>query len=541
MLGLGYKVAGLSIEESGIRYISLQKNKTWEIRKKRTLPLLPGMIVENQVADGEALLEQIKTWVKKEGLRGTKVALTIPPSQIIIRKMSIPTTNDKQLEQLVKLEVETGLHLPFDSPVYDYVITGMDEEQSHLLVFAAPRKPIQDYMDILEKAGLKVNSVELSATALARSITLGVGKSFAETMLIHLEQSMMDIYMFREGNPVFIRTISLHDLHQDKPALSTASIDGDYAAEAAAAAAIGADEHLSPEQMVEITAEISRMLNFYQYSLHDGSARISNVLITGTPVLRTQLHQELRQSLAEVDIVPLSLEQLGEGTALDLELNSYRVAAGAALGSRERHINLLPQEDREAIIFPYIAVALVGVWLLGVIGTGLFYAMNKGELSDQEQQLQGLQDRGTMLQLELSKLTSTGAGQLDRKSAVEEILKYKLSAVSVLNELTQGLPQGGVLRDIVYTYRTSIELTTNMPSMEAASVYLSELRGMSFTLDANIQKLSEGENDSSSAYVPGESAKIYKAVYKVNMSAVNQQNTGTEISQGEVDSDGANQ
>lgn len=328
MLGLGSKVAGLSIEATGIRYISFKNKQSWEVRKKRFLPLLPGMIIENQVADSEALYDRVRQWVKQEGLRGSRVSLSIPPSQIIIRKMSIPSTNDKQVEQLVKLEVETGLHLPFENPVYDYVTLEVDEEQSHLLVFAAPRKSIQDYVEVLERAGLRISSVEISATALARSIATGHGESFTETMLINLESSVMDIYMFRSGNPVFIRSINLLDLHKGRMVASMSMLsDSEVLAETAATV----EEHLSPEQMVEITAEISRMLSFYQYSLHDGSTRINNVIITGSPSIRKQLHVELQQSLAELDITPISLEQMSEAAASDKELNDYRVAAGAAL------------------------------------------------------------------------------------------------------------------------------------------------------------------------------------------------------------------
>lgn len=153
MLGLQNPVAGLAIEQTGIRYISFKNKKSWEVRKKRYLPLPPGLIVENQVADSEALLETVKHWVKAERLRGSRVSLSIPPSQIIIRKMSIPSTNPKQVEQLVKLEVETGMHLPFESPVYDYVTMDVDEENSHLLVFAAPASPFKIILMCLKERG----------------------------------------------------------------------------------------------------------------------------------------------------------------------------------------------------------------------------------------------------------------------------------------------------------------------------------------------------------------------------------------------------
>ncbi|MCL6601840.1 MAG: pilus assembly protein PilM [Paenibacillus sp.] len=518
MFGLSNKAVGLSIEESGIRYISLKKNKTWEIHKKRELLLQPGLIIENQVADGEALLERIQPWVKKEGLRGTKVALTIPPSQIIIRKMSIATTNDKQLDQLVKLEVETGLHLPFENPVYDYVITSTDEEQSHLLVFAAPRKPIQDYIDVLKKAGLQVSSVEISATALARSITIGLGSSFSETMLIHLEQSMMDIYMFRSGNPVFIRTLSLHDLQQERPVLGKVTGDTEYIEEVAATA-VEVEEHLSPEQMVEITAEISRMLNFYQYSLHDGTTRISDVLITGSSALRGQLHKELRQSIAEVEITPISLDQLGDDATPDPELNNYRVAAGAALGSQEHPINLMPHEDREAQLFPYIVVILIGIWLLGTIGTGIYFAANRGQLSNGEQRLQGLHDQSAMLQLELSKLNRSTGSQVNRGELIDVVNTHRPDAAAILDELTGKLPQDSVLRDINYTTQQSVTLTINVLRMEQAAEYLEQLRVMSFTVSASIEKLTESPIDSALS-LPEEVASSltrFTAVYTISL------------------------
>lgn len=513
MLGLQKPAAGLAIEQTGIRYISLKNKKSWEVRKKRFLPLQPGLIVENQVADSEALLTSIKQWAKKEGLRGSRVALSIPPSQVIIRKMSIPSTNPKQVEQLVKLEVETGLHLPFDSPVYDYVTIEVDEENSHLLVFAAPRKPIQDYIDVLEGAGLHVSSVEIAATALARSLALGQNAEFEETMLINIERTVLDVYMFRSGNPVFIRTINQMDLNTAaQPAFHP---DRGYMKEAAAASEFAADV-LTTGQIVEITAEISRMLNFYQYSLHDGSTRIRNVLIAGPQHIRNQLYEELNQSLTDLEVSTTGLDHLADGGASDSELNDYRVAAGAALrGSRFLTIDLLPREDREAVLFPYIAVALAGVWLLGAIGTGIFYAANKGQIANHEQQLQGAQDRSLMLQAELAKLNGT-SGPLNRRAAVNEILTYKMNIVSVLNELASGLPQGSLLRSVNYTYRTSIDLTVRVSGMEEASLYLANLRKMSFTSSAEIQKLTEGDTAAESA--GGFAAYgAYTAVFHVNL------------------------
>ncbi|MEK3838602.1 MULTISPECIES: pilus assembly protein PilM [unclassified Paenibacillus] len=540
MLGLQNPVAGLAIEQTGIRYISFKNKKSWEVRKKRYLPLPPGLIVENQVADSEALLETVKHWVKVERLRGKRISLSIPPSQIIIRKMSIPSANPKQVEQLVKLEVETGMHLPFESPVYDYVTIDVDEENSHLLVFAAPRKPIQDYIDVLEGAGLRVGTVEIAATALARSLTIGRKAEFEDTMLINIEQNVLDVYMFRSGNPVFIRTINQMDLNSGIQPTVQAGIE--YMREAAATSASLAGSLLAPGRMLEITAEISRMLNFYQYSLHDGSTRIQSVLITGPLQIRNQLLEELQQSLTELEVATIGLEDVAGDSTPDPELNDYRIAAGAALqDSNTLAVNLLPREDREAILFPYVAVALVGIWLVGAVGVGIFFATNKGRIAENEQQIQGAQDRSLMLQSELAKINGS-SGILNRKAAVDEILAYRTIIVPVLNELSAGLPQDSLLRSINYTYHDSIDLTLRVPSMEASSIYLANLRKMSLTKGAEIQKLTEGDTTVQSGSVSGYGA--YTAVYHVSLLKTKADNTAAGIDQqaasGEGDGNGTN-
>ncbi|MNO17570.1 Competence protein A [compost metagenome] len=509
MFGLGHRAAGVSVEQTGIRFISFKNRNRKQVHTKKFLPLLPGMIVENQVADREALLDRVKQWVKSKGLRGSSVDMSIPPSQMIIRKMIIPSTSEKQIEQLVKLEVETGLHLPFDNPVYDFVVTGQDEDDSQLVLFAAPRKVVQDYVDVLEAAGLRIRSVEVSATALTRSIVAGYGHPFNETMLIHLEQSLLDIYMFRNGNPVFMRTLNLVDLAHEEPLQLQKELP--FLAEAEAAAT--SPEGLSPEQMVEITAEISRMLSFYQYSLHDGSTRITELLITGSAEMRGQLQQELQAALPELAIASIGVDQFAEGAKPDHSLNEYRLAAGAALRDhRIRSINLLPREDREAVIFPYLAFTLAAVWILGAVGTGILYASAHGQLEDRSLQIQWVQDQNTMLQLELAGINNSAGTGFDRNAVIEAIAAHRADAAAVLDELKEELPYGAVIRDINYTFQGNLLLTVNFTAMEHSTVYLTALRGMSFAKEAYIQKLTEGAANAASVLAK------YTAVYRVDMS-----------------------
>jgi type IV pilus assembly protein PilN len=511
MLGIGPQWIGIAIEQTGIRYIRLNKKKVWEIDKKCYLPLEPGMIIENQIADGEALQKQLKVWVKREKIKGRNISLSIPPSQIIIRKMSIPSTNPKEVKELVKLEVETGLHLPFENPVYDYVTTELDEENTHLLVFAAPSKLIEDYVGVLKYAGINVSSVEISATALARTLAESHEEIFEETMLIHLEKSLLDIHLFRNGYPVFMRTINLSDLQQRNTGHLT---DED---EVSSDNPVGTEDYLSSEKIGEITAEISRMLNFYQYSLHDGSARITDLVIMGLPKSRKQLSDELSSIMTEQNVRAISFDHC-DVIMDDPEINDYRNALGTAMKNNGSFaIDLLPREDVETQVFPYVAMGLALTWIVGIIAVALMYLGNQGQISSQTLRIEALNNQSVMLQQELSALQVSGAGGTNTQSVIDEILNYRVDAVDVLDELDGQLPQGGVIRDITYTSHSQIALTINFVRMEDAASYLVELRKMSFTISSMLDNVTMETTIAGSSDQTPLPNRIYSAVYRVDM------------------------
>ena len=507
MLGFGSKKAGLTIEQTGVRFIQLKNNKTWEYEKQAFLPLEPGTIIENQIADEEKLRLQIRQWAEQEGLKGSRVALSVPPSQVIIRKMSISAVQPKQVQQLVALEVETGLHLPFEEPVYDFIPIGREtqiqddgreEEVTKVLVFAAPRKLITEYIEILDEAGIKTDSVEVSATALARMAEIAQDKPFADTMLVHLEHSQLDVYMFREGHPIFMRTINLLDIEGEVPLFESES----YLAQKTSLTS----DQLSMEQMVEVTAEISRMLNFYQYSLHDGAARITELVVTGADSIRTQLVGELRQALAEIDIHELELES-APGKYADPSLNLYRVAVGAALRDEKNSlIDLLPRTDREAKVLPYALGALLLIWIMAAAGLTTFYFAQKSELEDQDLRIAQLQSDRDVRQLQLATIQGNGGSP---EKLIQQLEAAKVDAVDVLTQLDTALPKGSVIRDISYAQNVSIDLTVSFTGIEQASLYLTNLKTLPFTITADISSLSRQSDTESGAIV------LYSGVYHI--------------------------
>ncbi len=493
---------GLSLEQTEIRYVSLKKKKQWELESKKFLPIPSGVIVENQIVDTEKMNQLLRKWVTDEGLKGQSVTLSIPPSRILVRAMSIPSTNAKQVSQLVELEVETGLHLPFENPVYDYIVTSIDEEHTHLLVFAAPSQLIKDYISLLGEAGIKVVAVELSATALARTVITEHGRSFANTMLIHLTDHLLDIYMFRSGQPVFMRSI------ESTRVLDESSVLDDL------------NTSLTRQQVEDIIPEISRMLNFYQYSLHDGSIKIEEIFVTGLPEERELLAHELSQSLPDIQVEAVELETTQHAFQADPDLNSYRVAVGAALRREDaRPINLLPQEKREKNQFSYLTVGLSALWVLAMCGAIFYMISERGTVTEQERAIQQWSDRNTLAQLELSKWNGSGPSATANQTVIDAVMNYRLDVVSILDSLTQKLPKSGMIRDISYNRSSNLLLTTSMRNFSDAANYLVQLRSMPFVESATVNKATRDSSVDSAVKPTKGQPSLYLVIYTIDLQA----------------------
>lgn len=493
MFGLGSKRIGITIDQTGVRYVTIKKKKSWEIGTSGFLPIPPGIIVEDQIMNAESLSLQVKHWVKAEKLRGASATLAIPTSQIIIRKMRIPSIKAAELSQLVELEVETALRLPFEDPVYDFIKVGHDDESTQVLVFAAPKKLIQSYVNIFEDAGIHVRAAEISATALARAIAAQQDEFFQETMLISLDKNSLEVYMLQNGNPIFMRTITLvdHDVH--------------------------GTEELTSEQVGEIIAEISRMLSFYQYSIQEGASRISHIIVTGANEARIQLHSELQLGLAELNVETVDFDIFTKGRSKDFNANAYRVAVGVAMFTkRNASINLQPHRKTETQIKLFVSWIVIAAWIACMGITCFTYWGNSKEITQNTTKLAQLNQNKSILEAKLlvkPELSSDPANFITTMKAARK------DVVVLVNDLMKPLPVDARITTIAYSADSQISLTVLFTKMEDSARYLFDLRKLTFGENALLQSITESANGKTTLNGAADGSSTVDATNELNMNS----------------------
>ncbi|MBP3966849.1 type IV pilus biogenesis protein PilM [Paenibacillus lignilyticus] len=503
LITIGSKQIGLTIEQTAIRFTTLRKKKAWDLDRTGFLPLPDGAIVDDQFVKLEEIRGIFKKWIQQEKLTGATVSLAVPTSQIIVRKMRIPTTNDKELRALIELEVETTLHLPFEEPIYDFLQIGKDETSTQVLIFAAPLKWIRTAMELMEDSGLRVKAITFPAAALAKSLFAQQTEKTSETMVLNIGDSMLEIFMFHEGSPIFMRAINLLESGDHQPG------------------------HLNESQLSELSTEISRILNFYQFGLHEGASRISKAIVAGSVSAQQVLISILRETQAEIAIHEADFPSFEDGS-LDDEQANYLIPAGLALPKDlSFNIDLLPRVNREAKLLPVVITSALGAWLLIMTLIGYSFMTNRTEISDNKDQVQTLNDQIALAQNEL--LTGAAHGQSNPLSEIEAIKKKQKDVVAIVNELEHKLPLSAEIRTLGYTEQGQISLTASFNSMKDMSRYLFDLHRLSFAEDAGLQTMSKGETMATSTDSGGISvSNPYTASFSVKMKRSKEdENNGT--------------
>ncbi|MDR6882289.1 pilus assembly protein PilM [Bacillus sp. 3255] len=465
MFGFVSKRIGITVDQTGVRYVSVKKKKAWEIGASGFLPIPPGIIVEDQIVNSDSLSLQVKQWVKAEKLRGASATIAIPTSQIIIRKMRIPSIKPQELRQLVELEVETALRLPFEDPVYDYIKVSHDDESTLVLVFAAPKKLIMSYVKVFEDAGVHVKAGEISATALARAISSQQEEFFEESMLVSLDRGSLEVYMLQNGNPIFMRTISLVEQ-------GTAEQD-----------------ELTPDQTGEIIAEISRMLSFYQYSIQEGNSRIAHIIVTGANSGRKQLHADLQQALPELKVETVDFDQYAAGKTKDFSANAFRIAIGVSLFNKHKaQINLLPHRKTETKIKVLLFLLAIVAWVACAGLIGWTYWENQQTITQNTARLAALNKEKAAAE---AKITAKPASQGDPSAFITLTRANRKDVIQMLGEIKKPLPVTAQINSIAYAAESQITLTVNFAKMEDAAHYLFDLRRLTFGENTLMQSITE--------------------------------------------------
>jgi len=206
-------IVGLDIGSRSIKAAEITETKRGlALKRFGIVDIAHGAIEEGTINDAETVAESIKQLFKSYNIKESNVAVSIGGYSVIVKKISVQTMDEEKLQETIHFEAEQ--YIPFDiSDVnLDFQILGESESnpgQMDVFLVAAKKEMVNDYINLVNLAGLNPCIVDVEAFALQNTFEANYDLQSENTALIDIGASKTSLNILKGNSSLFMRDVSL--------------------------------------------------------------------------------------------------------------------------------------------------------------------------------------------------------------------------------------------------------------------------------------------------------------------------------------------
>jgi Tfp pilus assembly PilM family ATPase len=188
---------GIEIIGSQVKIAVIKKDKQLKLLKvdKLDLPL------------GDAAYAMVNDWVSKNFSHNDEIlgAISVSESSIFLEKIRLPSIKKEQLDEALYWELSSITSFPISEAAYDWKISS-DGSSSYALVTLAKSSYIENWVNLFEKAGIKIRLIEPASISFSRLAKIDFSK---RTLSLVVEENSTDLVILENKIPIFSTSISI--------------------------------------------------------------------------------------------------------------------------------------------------------------------------------------------------------------------------------------------------------------------------------------------------------------------------------------------
>ncbi len=213
LLGKKNHLVGLDIGSRTIKAGEVVDGKRGHTLKRfGMIDIPPGAIEDGAVNDAQVVADAIRQLYKTYGFKENNVAVSIGGYSVIVKKINVQNMPEEQLQETIQFEAEQ--YIPFDiSDVnLDFQILGESEHnpnQMSVFLVAAKKEMVNDYIDLINMAGLNPIIIDVEAFALQNIFELNYPDEQENIALIDIGAAKTSLNILKGLSSVFMRDVAL--------------------------------------------------------------------------------------------------------------------------------------------------------------------------------------------------------------------------------------------------------------------------------------------------------------------------------------------
>jgi len=202
---------GLDISDTSLKLVQLRKkaNKI-KIQAMGRIELPIGTIEKGEIKNQRAFLESLEKLIDKPkygNITTSEIVACLPESKTYIELIKIAKSSN-QLENVVEVEMEKYFPIAASELFYDWQVLGEDKNNFNVLIGAAEKAVVTQYISIFNKAKLSTVALEIESVAICRALLNEESpkikiKQFKNYMIIDIGYNRTNLIIYARNTIVF--------------------------------------------------------------------------------------------------------------------------------------------------------------------------------------------------------------------------------------------------------------------------------------------------------------------------------------------------
>lgn len=215
MLGLGRSkgIIGLDIGSSSIKVAEVRDTKKgYHLENLGIQPLPPEVIVEGALMNASAVVDAIQTLLAERKIKVKNVCTSVGGTAVIVKRIKVPAQNKEELAS--SIQFDAAQYIPFDindvNLAYEVMGTADEEGQLEVLMVAARKDLVNDYVTAIKEAGLNPVIMDIDGFAVYNMFEVNYPIQPDEVIaLVNVGASVINMVVTKGGLVMFTRDVSM--------------------------------------------------------------------------------------------------------------------------------------------------------------------------------------------------------------------------------------------------------------------------------------------------------------------------------------------
>ena len=290
-------VIGLEADSNEIRAVEISRSSgVYSVLACGKIPLSEGVIEEGFIRDADRFSIALSELMRNGGFKSTDIVVGVNNENVIMRYASFPQVSPDKLRNMVLLQAQEFIPIPVQEMEIDYVVAGQgvnDEEQNvtNVMLVAARRNMIEQYINTLSASKLQVIDVDASVLSLCRGLKNGVAGE-EKYAVLNMTEDLLNFLVIKGDEISMVRSIQIPErVEENVERLFADSYDD--------------DDTVMVEDIQEVGAMLAQETNssVSYYSMQNSDAPIEKIFLTTTLPNNDRISEEMRSIVSAIPVI----------------------------------------------------------------------------------------------------------------------------------------------------------------------------------------------------------------------------------------------